>query len=134
MTPLTRRYTLTLTQRTPPTPGQPDKQPLVIPVVMGLLDGCAAAEIAARTLLFGEAEQSFVFDDVAERPVPSLLRGFSAPVKLSGDASRRSCSSSPRTTPIRSSAGNRGSSTRRSCCWRWPLRGGAARRRRWIRG
>ena len=34
-----RRYTLTLTQRTPPTPGQPDKQPLVIPVAMGLLDG-----------------------------------------------------------------------------------------------
>ena len=35
----TRRYTLTLAQRTPPTPGQPDKQPLVIPVAMGLLDG-----------------------------------------------------------------------------------------------
>ncbi len=79
----TRRYTMTLTQRTPPTPDQSDKQPLMIPVVMGLLDG-AGREIAARTLLFGEAEQSFVFDDVAERPVPSLLRGFSAPVKLSG--------------------------------------------------
>ncbi len=78
-----RRYTLTLKQHTPPTPGQPDKQPLVIPVAMGLLDG-AGREIAARTLLFSEAEQSFVFDDVAERPVPSLLRGFSAPVKLSG--------------------------------------------------
>ena len=78
-----RRYTLTLTQRTPPTPGQPDKQPLVIPVAMGLLDG-AGREVAARTLLFGDAEQSFVFDDIAERPVPSLLRGFSAPVKLSG--------------------------------------------------
>ena len=79
----TRRYTLTLAQRTPPTPDQPDKQPLTIPVVMGLLDG-AGREIAAQTLLFGETEQSFVFDDVAERPVPSLLRGFSAPVKLSG--------------------------------------------------
>ena len=78
-----RRYTLTLTQRTPPTPGQPDKQPLMVPVVMGLLDP-AGREVAARTLLFGEAEQSFVFDDVAERPVPSLLRSFSAPVKLSG--------------------------------------------------
>jgi aminopeptidase N len=78
-----RRYTLTLAQRTPPTPGQPDKQPLAIPVVMGLLDD-AGHEIATRTLLFGEAEQSFVFDDVAERTVPSLLRGFSAPVKLSG--------------------------------------------------
>ncbi|HET7882707.1 MAG TPA: aminopeptidase N [Acetobacteraceae bacterium] len=78
-----RRYTLTLKQRTPATPGQPDKQPLTVPVVMGLLEP-AGREIAARTLLFGEAEQSFVFDDVAERPVPSLLRGFSAPVKLSG--------------------------------------------------
>jgi aminopeptidase N len=78
-----RRYTLTLAQRTPPTPGQPDKQPVVIPVVMGLLDG-SGREIVARTLLFDEAEQSFVFDDVAEQPVPSLLRGFSAPVKLSG--------------------------------------------------
>ena len=78
-----RRYTLTLAQRTPPTPGQPNKQPVVIPVVMGLLDG-SGREIVARTLLFNEAEQSFAFDDVAERPVPSLLRGFSAPVKLSG--------------------------------------------------
>jgi aminopeptidase N len=56
---------------------------LAIPVAMGLLDG-TGREIAARTLLFSEAEQSFVFDDVAERPVPSLLRGFSAPAKLSG--------------------------------------------------
>ena len=78
-----RRYTLTLKQHTAPTPGQPDKQPLAIPVAMGLLDGIGR-EIAARTLLFSEAEQSFVFDDVAERPVPSLLRGFSAPAKLSG--------------------------------------------------
>ena len=75
------RYTLTLKQRTPPTPGQADKQPLVVPVAMGLLDS-AGREIAGRTLLFGEAEQSFAFDDVPERPVPSLLRGFSAPVKL----------------------------------------------------
>ncbi len=78
-----RRYTLTLTQHTPPTPGQPDKQPLVIPVVMGLLNG-NGREVATRTLLLEQAEQSFVFDDVQQRPVPSLLRGFSAPVKLSG--------------------------------------------------
>ena len=52
-----RRYTLTLTQRTPPTPGQPDKQPLVIPVAMGLLDG-AGHEMAARTLLFGDASRA----------------------------------------------------------------------------
>ena len=79
----TRRYTLTLAQRTLPTPGQPVKEPLVIPVVMGLLDG-GGREIVARTLLFDQAEQSFAFDDVAGRPVPSLLRGFSAPVRLAG--------------------------------------------------
>jgi aminopeptidase N len=79
----TRRYALTLRQHTAPTPGQPDKQPLAIPVAMGLLDN-AGREIAARTLLFDAAEQSLEFDEVADRPVPSLLRGFSAPVKLSG--------------------------------------------------
>src|SRR5262249_52344354 len=78
-----RRYTLTLRQHTSPTPGQPDKRPLVIPVVMGLLDG-VGREIMARTLILEQTEQSFVFDDVTERPVPSLLRGFSAPIKLSG--------------------------------------------------
>ena len=59
-----RRYTLTLTQRTPPTPGQPDKSPLVIPVVMGLLDA-SGNEAATRTLLLIEAEQSFTFENVA---------------------------------------------------------------------
>ncbi len=78
-----RRYTLTLAQRTPPTPGQPDKRPLPIPVAMGLLDG-NGQEVAARTLLLTGATQDFVFDDIASAPVPSLLRGFSAPVKLSG--------------------------------------------------
>src|SRR5262249_17147734 len=78
-----RRYTLTLQQRTPPTPGQPDKQPLVIPVAMGLLDN-AGGEIKAETLLLRDAEQNFEFDGVADRPVPSLLRSFSAPAKLSG--------------------------------------------------
>jgi aminopeptidase N len=78
-----RRYTLTLQQRTPPTPGQPDKQPLVIPVAMGLLDN-AGHEVTAQTLLLSDAEQNFEFDGVAERPVPSLLRSFSAPAKLSG--------------------------------------------------
>ena len=80
-----RRYKLTLRQHTPPTPGQPDKPPLVVPVVMGLLDS-NGRETTARTLLLSDAQQSFVFEDVAERPVPSLLRGFSAPVKLSGVA------------------------------------------------
>jgi aminopeptidase N len=93
--PAAHRYTLTLRQQTAPTPGQPEKRPLVIPVAMGLLadDGSelptrlageAAAQSATRVLLLTDAEQSFVFEDVASAPTPSLLRGFSAPVKLSG--------------------------------------------------
>jgi aminopeptidase N len=78
-----RRYTLTLKQHTAPTPGEPEKQPLVIPVVMGLLND-AGHEIASRTLLLSEPEQSFAFDGIDQPPVPSLLRRFSAPVKLSG--------------------------------------------------
>jgi len=93
--PATRRYTLTLRQRTAPTPGQPDKAPLVIPVAMGLvaddgtelptrLAGESAAQAGTRVLALSDAEHRFVFEDVAEMPTPSLLRGFSAPVKLSG--------------------------------------------------
>jgi aminopeptidase N len=86
-------YTLRLAQRTPPTPSQPDKVPLLIPVAMGLLtpagrevplqvDGEPAPTGASRVLLLEEAEQSWRFVNVDEPPVPSLLRGFSAPVKL----------------------------------------------------
>ncbi|CAA9225933.1 MAG: Membrane alanine aminopeptidase N [uncultured Acetobacteraceae bacterium] len=90
-----RRYALTLRQRTPPTPGQPDKAPLPIPLAMGLLGpdgreqptrlaGENAARSGTRTLLLEDAEARFVFEEVAAPPVPSLLRGFSAPVKLRG--------------------------------------------------
>ncbi|WP_028239319.1 aminopeptidase N [Stutzerimonas azotifigens] len=87
------RYSLTFSQSCPPTPGQPDKQPFVIPVALGLLDadgsdlplrleGEDAAVGTQRVLSVTEAEQTFTFLDVAEKPLPSLLRGFSAPVKL----------------------------------------------------
>ncbi|PAT35678.1 aminopeptidase N [Vandammella animalimorsus] len=88
-------YTLTLTQTTPPTPGQDEKQPLIIPVRLGLLGRSGAAlplqlqsEQGAQglgleaTLVLHERQQSFVFTQVGEMPVPSLLRGFSAPVVL----------------------------------------------------
>ena len=78
-----RRYTLTLRQHTAPTPGQTEKRALPIPVATGLL-GPDGKQVAERMLLLTEPEQHFVFDDIAEAPVPSLLRGFSAPVKLSG--------------------------------------------------
>ncbi len=78
-----RRYTLTLRQTTPATPGQPQKAPLPIPVATGLLDA-NGQQIAERMLLLEGAEQSFTFDEIATAPVPSLLRGFSAPVRLLG--------------------------------------------------
>jgi aminopeptidase N len=91
----TRRYQLHIAERTAPTPREPEKEPLVIPLAMGLLapDGAAlatrlegepAARVGTRVLLADQAETSFTFLDVPARPVPSLLRGFSAPVKLSG--------------------------------------------------
>ena len=93
--PEARRYTLTLRQDTPATPGQPEKLPVPMPLAMGLLDpqgsqmptrleGENAAHAGTRVLMFDQPAQSFVFEDVAAEPVPSLLRGFSAPVKLSG--------------------------------------------------
>jgi aminopeptidase N len=89
-----RTYTLTLAQSCPPTPGQPDKLPFHIPVAVGLLgadgrdlpltlDGKHLGGTAVLELT--EAEQSFVFSGVAQAPVPSLLRGFSAPVILKYD-------------------------------------------------
>ncbi len=76
------RYTLTLTQRCPATPGQPDKLPFVVPVLAALL-GTDGSELAPeRLLVLEQPEQSFVFEGVTQMPVPSLLRGFSAPVRL----------------------------------------------------
>ena len=79
------RYTLRFKQETPPTPGQPDKAPVVLPIAVGLL-GPNGDEMRPTTILeMTEAEQSFVFDGLSTRPIPSILRGFSAPVILTGD-------------------------------------------------
>lgn len=86
-------YTLTLSQSCAPTVGQAEKLPFVIPVQMGLLtasgqqialqlQGEEAAQGTSRMLVLTEAEQRFVFTNVTEAPVPSLLRGFSAPAVL----------------------------------------------------
>jgi aminopeptidase N len=95
----TRRYTLTLRQETRPTLGQPEKQPLPIPVAMALLgpDGrelptmlnSVGQRPGTRLLMLDQATQDFVFTDVPAPPVPSLLRGYSAPVKLLGVARER---------------------------------------------
>ncbi len=95
-------YTLDIAQHCPPTPGQPEKLPMHIPLKMGLLGdagdlrlqlegGVTDAETednTTRVLELTEASQSFTFTNLPERPVPSLLRGFSAPVKLSYPYSR----------------------------------------------
>ena len=80
-------YTLTLRQHTPPTPGQPEKAPVPIPVSVGLLAADGREIAATRVLELNEAEQSFAFEGLAERPVPSILRGFSAPVIVERDSS-----------------------------------------------
>jgi aminopeptidase N len=77
-----QRYTLTLGQHSGPSPGQPVKQPFVIPVAAALLGADGAALAPERLLVLEHAEQSWVFDSIAAAPVPSLLRGFSAPVRL----------------------------------------------------
>ena len=80
-----QRYTLTLRQHNPATPGQNDKAPLVIPVATGLLvDGTPMSldSGTTRILELTEREQAFTFEGVASKPVLSLLRGFSAPVRM----------------------------------------------------
>ena len=84
-------YHLRCRQSCPATPGQTEKLPFVIPLRMALLDGqgqempltLAGESLGTETVLaVTEAEQVFVFENVSEDPLPSLLRGFSAPVKL----------------------------------------------------
>ncbi len=94
-----RTFTLDVKQSCPPTPGQPSKLPFVIPLAVGLVDAAGKdmtlrledearavahfdAARATAVLRVTQAEHRFVFTDVPAQPVPSLLRGFSAPVVL----------------------------------------------------
>lgn len=79
-------YTLDFTQQTPPTPGQPEKPPRVIPIAVGLLSPNGDEVVPTQVLEMTEARQSFSFPGLSARPVPSILRGFSAPVMLERDA------------------------------------------------
>ena len=74
-------YSLTLRQENPPTPGQPEKSPKVIPVALGLLNPNGDEILPTTVLELTETEQTFTFP-AATRPIPSVLRGFSAPVVL----------------------------------------------------
>jgi aminopeptidase N len=77
-----QRYTLTLSQHSDPSPGQPSKSPFVIPVVVGLVATDGSVLAPERLLVLDQPEQSWTFEHIARTPVPSLLRGFSAPVRL----------------------------------------------------
>ena len=85
-----KTYRLDITQTVPPTPGQPNKEPMVIPLALGLVGkngGDLPLVLNGEPLDRGVLEltqpsQSFLFTEVGERPVPSLNRGFSAPIKL----------------------------------------------------
>jgi aminopeptidase N len=87
----TRSYRLEVAQTVPPTPGQPTKEPMVIPLALGLLgrDGADlplkpadGRRIERGIIPVTKSAETFDFTDVDEAPVPSLNRGFSAPIRL----------------------------------------------------
>jgi aminopeptidase N len=91
-----RAYTLDLAQTTPPTRDQPVKAPLVIPVALGLIgpigeeialvsDDATAVETARGVFELTTPSRRIVFKNVPARPALSLLRGFSAPVRVDDD-------------------------------------------------
>eukprot|EP00250_Pteridium_aquilinum_P001960 c12173_g1_i1 orf=266-3235(+) len=104
--PAAQTFQIKCRQEVPATPGQPTKEPMLIPLAIGLL-GSNGQDLSLTSVYDGEilkslkgeggngvttvvlrvekAEQEFVFTDIPERPVPSLLRSFSAPVRLVSD-------------------------------------------------
>jgi aminopeptidase N len=89
-----RTYDLTLTQTLPDTPGQAQKKPMHIPVTVGLVGRKSGADLAtsvdgrkgpSHVLALTQASQVFRFSGVAEEPVPSIGRGFSAPARFEMD-------------------------------------------------
>ncbi|KAF8013395.1 hypothetical protein BT93_I1289 [Corymbia citriodora subsp. variegata] len=100
-----RTFSLKFCQEVPPTPGQTVKEPMFIPVSVGLLDSIGkdmplssvyhdgtlqsitkdGQPVYSTVLRVTKKEEEFVFADINERPIPSLLRGFSAPIRLESD-------------------------------------------------
>ncbi|KAI0513948.1 hypothetical protein KFK09_009980 [Dendrobium nobile] len=103
--PDARTYSLKFSQEVPATPGQPVKEPMFIPVAVGLLDSNGMAlpisnvyhdgllqsvssngqPVFTTVLRVIKKEEEFIFSDIFERPIPSLLRGYSAPIRLDSD-------------------------------------------------
>jgi len=87
-------YQLTLTQQTNPTPNQPEKAPFLIPVRFGLIgpngspmgwSAVSGGEVRDDLIILDRESVTLSFSGVANKPVPSLFRGFSAPVRVHSD-------------------------------------------------
>jgi aminopeptidase N len=82
-----KQLTLTISQHTPSTPGihqsEAEKQPVIIPLLTGLLDPSTGEEILpTQSLVLKQKTETFILDNIRVKPVISTLRSFSAPVKL----------------------------------------------------
>ncbi len=96
----TQTYTLHLAQSCPPTPGQDAKEPFVIPLALGLLNPATGQDFdlqlahepqavhGQRTFVLTQTQETLQFIGISSEPVPSILRGFSAPVILAFDYSQ----------------------------------------------
>jgi aminopeptidase N len=91
-----KTYRLDVAQTVPATPGQPVKEPMVIPLALGLVgrDGsdlplklADGTSVPRGVLTLRKPAESFVFQDITEPPVPSINRSFSAPIKLTANIS-----------------------------------------------
>uniref|UniRef100_A0A166FA84 Peptidase M1 alanyl aminopeptidase C-terminal domain-containing protein n=2 Tax=Daucus carota subsp. sativus TaxID=79200 RepID=A0A166FA84_DAUCS len=98
-------FSLKFSQEVPPTPGQPEKEPMFIPVAVGLLDSSGldmplssvyhdgklesiatnGQPVHTTILRVTKKEEEFIFCDITQKPVPSILRGYSAPIRLDSD-------------------------------------------------
>ncbi len=76
------RFSLTIKQSCPDTPEKSNKPAYHMPLAIGLIDP-AGNEVASEMLELTEKEAVFHFNGIKQKPVPSLLRGFTAPVKVS---------------------------------------------------
>jgi aminopeptidase N len=87
--PAAKTTTLQLEQRMDPTPGQPAKQPMPIPLKATLIGEASGHEVCPEQLiLFDEAEQSVTFANVTEPPLLSINRNFSAPIIVQAERKR----------------------------------------------
>ncbi|MBH1992552.1 MAG: aminopeptidase N [Sphingomonadaceae bacterium] len=86
--PVTQTVELKLEQSLGTTPGQPDKQPMAIPLRVALFDATAGTHGGDTLLMLTDAAQSFTFTGFATVPILSINRGFSAPVIVEANRSQ----------------------------------------------